>query len=54
MNITVDREGQQQINSLCDAALRAGGLANLDKINTILQHVVVVDSAEKASEKQGG
>lgn len=36
MNIKTDREGADAIRSLCDVALKSGGLANLAGITQIL------------------
>jgi len=39
MRITVDREGGQAIEELCDAALRVGGLKNFNRVRQILESV---------------
>lgn len=40
MRITVDREGEQAINELCDAALRVGGIKNFNRVRQILESVM--------------
>ena len=39
MIIQADKEGQTQIQALCDIALKSGGLQNLPYINRILASV---------------
>ena len=41
MKIQVDEAGKVAINSLCDAALKSGGIQNLKPINEILASVTV-------------
>lgn len=40
MKITVDKEGRAAINQLCDVALKAGGLQNLNGITNVLSSVI--------------
>jgi hypothetical protein len=41
MKLIVDAEGYKAIQGLCDIALRYGGLANMQAVNTILCSTVV-------------
>lgn len=40
MKISVDKEGRAMINQLCDVALKAGGIQNLNGITQILASIV--------------
>jgi len=45
MKIVVDQEGKQVLQQLCDIALRAGGLQNLQPINALLNLMQVENPA---------
>ncbi len=47
MIIQVDNEGRAVLRQLCDAALRQGGIANLDGINKILSLVTDIPAPKK-------
>lgn len=40
MKIMADKEGLDVISALCDIALKAGGIGNLQQINTIIQSII--------------
>lgn len=48
MLITVNQEGLKAIQTLCDVALKAGGIQNLDFVNKVL----VATSTEVEPEKE--
>lgn len=42
MKIKVDAEGKQAIESLCDLALRQGGLQNMQGVQQVLGSVEII------------
>jgi len=55
MMIKTDRESAKVIQSLCDIALRAGGINNLAAVQHILRSIVLYEEdtpPEKCSEKE--
>lgn len=52
MVIKVDEKGKEMIRQLCDIALKAGGIANLDGVVTILQSTSMIDNVMTEVKKE--
>lgn len=54
MVIRVDNQAKAVIESLCDAALRAGGLRNLASVNLLMRNLRSIDDCElNVADKSG-
>ena len=51
MEIKVDAEGKKSVESLCDVALKTGGIQNLEAINKILKAMVLMETATTQPDK---
>lgn len=47
MIIKADPEAKKTIESLCDVALRAGGLKNLQEVGRLLQSIELIKKGKK-------
>ena len=47
MLIQVDKEGKKVVDSLCDIALKVGGIQNLQMVNIILENTKEIKIEDK-------
>lgn len=50
MVINVDEQGKKSIESLCDVALKTGGLSNLKAVGVILDAVSMIEEPKTGTQ----
>lgn len=51
MIFQVDKEGEHAIQQLCDIALKAGGIQNLERINQVLESVELISEPDSKEDE---
>ena len=51
MIIKTDKKGQEQIQALCDVALKVGGIRNLKEVTEILNTIEIIKGEDNEADR---